>query len=72
MVNEVVFEERDSQYQMWCEDKGEYTKYMDEKISNGKIDGRHPITGLAEAFSGAGLDTGHNSETAKTKSLKEL
>ena len=72
MVNEVVFDERDSQWQMWQENKEDYDKYMDEKISTGKIEGRHPITGLAGAFSGIGLATGHNPETAKIKPLKDL
>ena len=72
MVNEVVFEERDSQWQMWDENKEDYDKYMDEKISTGKIEGRHPITGLGQAFSGIGIEMGHNPETAQVKSLQDL
>ena len=72
MVNEVVFEERDSQWQMWQENKEDYDKYMDEKISTGKIEDRHPITGLGQAFSGIGIEMGHNPETAQVKSLQDL
>ncbi|MYA96108.1 MAG: hypothetical protein F4X91_06835 [Nitrospinae bacterium] len=72
MVNEVVFEERDSQWQMWDENKEDYDKYMDEKISTGKIEGRHPITGLGQAFSGIGIEMGHNPETAQVKTLQDL
>ena len=67
MVNEVVFDERESQYQMWQESKNDYTTYMEEKITTGKIDGRHPITGLAEAFSGLGIAEGHNSRNRENQ-----
>ncbi len=72
MVNEVVFDERDSQYVMWDKDKENYGKYVSEKLSKGKVENRHPITGLAGAFSGAGLADGHNDSNFSTKSLKEL
>ena len=72
MVNEVVFDERDSQYVMWNKDKENYGKYVSEKLSKGKVENRHPITGLAGAFSGAGLADGHNDSNFSTKSLKEL
>jgi len=72
MVNEVVFEERDSQYEMWNKDKENFGTYVEEKIAKGKVENRHPITGLAGAFSGAGLAGGHNEDTFATKSLKEL
>ncbi|MEE9255825.1 MAG: 4Fe-4S dicluster-binding protein [bacterium] len=72
MVNEVVFEERDSQYVMWNKDKDTYGKYMSEKLEKGKVEHRHPITGLAGAFSGAGLSGGHNENSFSEKSLKDL
>ncbi len=72
MVNEVVFNERDSQYVMWNEDKDTYGKYMSEKLDKGKVEHRHPITGLAGAFSGAGLSGGHNENSFSEKSLKDL
>ena len=72
MVNEVVFEERDSQYEMWNKDKENFGTYVEEKIAKGKVENRHPITGLAGAFSGAGLAGGHNENNFSTKSLKEL
>ncbi len=72
MVNEVVFNERDSQYVMWNEDKDTYGKYMTEKLGKGKVEHRHPITGLAGAFSGAGLSGGHNENSFSEKSLKDL
>jgi len=40
--------------------------------SKGKVENRHPITGLAGAFSGLGLESGHNDSNFKTKSLKDL
>ena len=72
MVNEVVFDERDSQYEMWNKDKEKFGKYVDEKLAKGKGENRHPITGLAGAFSGAGLAGGHNENNFSTKTLKEL
>ena len=59
MVNEVVFEERDSQWQMWQENKEDYDKYMDEKISVGKIEGRHPspVSGRRSPASASRWDT---------------
>ncbi|MFC1491734.1 (4Fe-4S)-binding protein [Nitrospinota bacterium] len=72
MANEIVFEDRNSQYQMWKDDKEEFAKYCEDKLSRGKIENRHPITGLAGAFSGAGLAGGHNDKNFQTKSLNEL
>ena len=72
MVNETVFEERDSQYVMWKKDDKGYLAYLEEKRSKGKVEHRHPITGLAGAFSGAGLEGGHNENTASSLSLKDL
>ncbi len=72
MTNEVVFEERDSQYLMWIEDKDKYGKYMEEKLAKGKVENRHPITGLAGAFSGAGLAESHNADSASALSIKDL
>ncbi|MEE9275767.1 MAG: 4Fe-4S dicluster-binding protein [bacterium] len=72
MVNETVFEERDSQYETWKKDGKGYITYLDEKKSKGKVEHRHPITGLAGAFSGAGLEGGHNENTASALSLKDL
>ena len=72
MVNEVVFEERDSQYVMWNKDKENYSKYVSDKTSSGKVENRHPITGLAGAFSGAGLDNGHNNNSSLSKGLRDF
>jgi ferredoxin len=72
MVYETVFEDRDSQYQMWKDDKDGFVKYMGDKLSKGKVEHRHPITGLAGAFSGLGLEGAHNDSSFSTKSLKEL
>ncbi len=71
MVNEVVFEERDSQYVMWKDDKANYETYLKEKRTKGRIENRHPITGIAVAFSGAGLEGGHNQQTGLSWSLKD-
>ncbi|MDA0999681.1 MAG: (4Fe-4S)-binding protein [bacterium] len=71
MTNEIVFEDRDSQYEMWNKNKGSYQKYVDEKLAVGKVENRHPITGLAGAFSGAGLDGGHTKETSQSWSIKD-
>jgi hypothetical protein len=57
---------------MWNKDKGSYGKYMSEKLEKGKVEHRHPITGLAGAFSGAGLAGGHNEKSFSEKSLKDL
>ena len=72
MAYETAFEDRDSQYQMWTNDKDAFGKYVEDKLSAGKVENRHPITGLAGAFSGLGLEGGHNDKTFSTKSLKEL
>jgi pyruvate ferredoxin oxidoreductase delta subunit len=72
MVNEVVFEDRNSQYLMWKKDASAYQAYLAEKREKGKVEKRFPITGLAEAFSGIGLDSGHNQRTAKAKSVKDF
>lgn len=72
MVNEVVFDERGSQYMMWKDDKPAFEKYVANANSKGKVENRHPITGLAGAFSGAGLESGHNASNFQTKSLKDL
>ena len=55
MVDEIAFEDRDSQYLLWKKDAKEYADYAQKAIAAGKIEDRHPITGLAGAFSGAGL-----------------
>ena len=72
MTNEVVFEERNSQYVMWKDDAEKYEKYMQEKLTQGKVENRHPITGLAGAFSGAGLAEAHNADSASALSIKDL
>ena len=72
MVNEVVFEDRDSQYLMWKKDAKSYQGYLTDKRKNGKVENRHPITGLGQAFSGIGLESGHNLKTAKAKSVKDF
>ena len=72
MVNEVVFEDRGSQYLMWKKDAQAYQGYLTDKRKKGKVEKRFPITGLAAAFSGAGLDGGHNLNSAKAKSVKDF
>ena len=72
LLESQLIKSRQSKYNvMWKDDKANYETYLKEKRTKGRIENRHPITGIAVAFSGAGLEGGHNQQTGLSWSLKD-
>ncbi len=52
MVNETVFTDRDSQFEMFKENKEEYETWRADVVDAGRVENRNPVTGLSPVFGG--------------------
>ena len=52
MVNETVFNDRDSQFAMFKENKEDYEEWRAGVVEAGRVENRNPVTGLSPVFGG--------------------